>query len=94
MQDQLELQNTVNRIMKMEQYFDIIQNAINIDPDILNKDDDIKIMLQDLIQYYESGQWFADYECDERGELPQDLKRGILSEDAIYNLLCDISARE
>ena len=27
-----------------------------------------------------------DYEADEAGELPEDLKRGILSEDGLYNL--------
>ena len=29
----------------------------------------------------------CDYEADERGELPPDLKRGVLSQDALYNLL-------
>ena len=28
-----------------------------------------------------------DFEADERGELPKDLKRGVLSEDALYDLL-------
>ena len=28
-----------------------------------------------------------DYEADERGELPPDLKRGVLSQDALYDLL-------
>jgi hypothetical protein len=27
------------------------------------------------------------YEADERGELPPDLKRGVLSQDALYDLL-------
>jgi hypothetical protein len=30
-----------------------------------------------------------DYEDDEAGKLPEDLKRGVLSEDAVYNLLTD-----
>ena len=25
--------------------------------------------------------------CDERGDLPPDLKRGVLSQDALYDLL-------
>ena len=40
-----------------------------------------------LTKYYEGGQWLKDYECDERGELPGNLKRGILSEDGFYNFL-------
>ena len=37
--------------------------------------------------YYTSGEWREDYEADERGELPPDLKRGVLSQDALYDLL-------
>lgn len=40
-----------------------------------------------LDTYYTSGQWREDYEADERGELPPDLKRGVLSQDALYDLL-------
>ena len=40
-----------------------------------------------LNTYYTSGQWRDDYEADERGELPPDLKRGVLSQDALYDLL-------
>ena len=40
-----------------------------------------------LEAYYTSGAWREDYEADERGELPPDLKRGVLSQDALYNLL-------
>ena len=40
-----------------------------------------------LEAYYSSGAWREDYEADERGELPPDLKRGVLSQDALYDLL-------
>ena len=36
-----------------------------------------------LKEYEESGQWLQDYEADERGELPRDLKRGVLSQDGL-----------
>ena len=42
---------------------------------------------QELTDYYFGGQWLADYQADERGELPADLKRGVLSEDGVWNLL-------
>ena len=42
---------------------------------------------QALIDYYESGQWLKDYEADERGELPRNLKRGVLSQDGLWELL-------
>ena len=51
---------------------------------------DIKQKVIALKQYQESGQWLKDFESDERGELPLDLKRGVLSEDGLYNLLIDV----
>ena len=42
---------------------------------------------QVLREYYENGQWLRDYEADERGELPRELKRGVLSQDGLWDLL-------
>ncbi|MBR4809993.1 MAG: DUF4298 domain-containing protein [Bacteroidales bacterium] len=39
--------------------------------------------LATLKEYEESGLWLQDYEADERGELPRDLKRGVLSQDGL-----------
>ena len=46
-------------------------------------------MLRALERYQSSGLWLHDYQLDEQGLLPTDLKRGVLSEDGLYNLLCD-----
>ena len=40
-----------------------------------------------LDAYYSGDEWKADFRFDELGLLPQDLKRGVLSEDAIWDLL-------
>ena len=40
-----------------------------------------------LDAYLKSPQWLSDYEADERGELPSDLLRGVLSQDELYNAL-------
>ena len=42
-----------------------------------------------LAVYYGSEEWKADLADDEAGMLPPDLKRGVLSEDGIYNALED-----
>ena len=42
---------------------------------------------RELRDYYENGQWLRDYEADERGELPVTLKRGVLSQDGLWDLL-------
>ncbi len=88
---QTELQETIERIIKMEFYFDTVQKALVLNPDFLKKEAPAGIMLQELTEYYENGQWLADYEADEADLLPRDLKRGVLSEDGVYNLLFDIS---
>ena len=40
-----------------------------------------------LASYYEGPLWRADFEADEEGLLPRELPRGVLSEDAVYDLL-------
>ena len=45
--------------------------------------------IAELEAYYTSPQWRKDFEADEAGKLPKDLKRGVLSEDAIWNVLED-----
>ena len=40
-----------------------------------------------LAEYYASDEWKQDFADDEAGLLPKDLKRGVLSEDGIWNLL-------
>ena len=47
--------------------------------------------LHELEAYYGSEDWKQDFADDEKGLLPSDLKRGVLSEDAIWNLLEDNS---
>ena len=40
-----------------------------------------------LARYLDSGLWLKDYQLDELGLLPKDLKRGVLSQDGLYDLL-------
>ena len=40
-----------------------------------------------LEAYYTSQQWKDDYAMDEAGTFPEKLKRGVLSQDGIWNLL-------
>ena len=43
--------------------------------------------IQKLEAYYTSRQWKDDLAMDEAGEFPDKLKRGVLSEDGIWNML-------
>ena len=43
--------------------------------------------IRKLEEYYTSPQWKADFAADEAGQYPDKLKRGVLSEDGIWNML-------
>ena len=43
--------------------------------------------MRELAGYYSGEDWRKDFEDDEAGRLPADLKRGVLSEDTVYNVL-------
>ena len=87
------LQEAIRRIEQMEQHFDALQAMADASPGGLRKDGVFQDLLQTLIQYYEGGQWLQDYQLDENSLLPPDLKRGVLSEDGVYNLLAEIQER-
>ena len=84
-----EISYAAERIEHMEKMFDEVKNAFENDPNF-NKNGTLQKKVSLLTQYMESGQWLRDFELDEKGELPDNLKRGVLSEDGLYNLVCDI----
>ena len=43
---------------------------------------------RELDAYYGGEEWKQDFADDEAGKLPRSLKRGVLSEDAAYDVLC------
>lgn len=49
----------------------------------------VRRQIEELSAYYGSEEWFVDFDSDRAGELPQDLKRGVLSQDAVYDLLME-----
>ena len=81
------MESVIERIQKMEQIFDTLTLIVN-DPSWRKsgKAEAIR-MMDDLLAYYESGLWLKDYEMDEKGLIPKDIKRGVLSEDGVYNLI-------
>ena len=81
--------NRIQRITEMESYLDASQEAVRKLSEALSEYEDVQTRLKKLGDYYESTQWMKDYEADEAGKLPKDLKRGVLSEDAVYDLLTE-----
>lgn len=71
----------------MEQCFELLQDISVTNPSALQEDPSVSAMLDTLIRYYEGGQWLRDYELDEQGLLPPNLKRGVLAQDSIFDFL-------
>lgn len=80
----------LSRIRRMEAIFDTLLQALSEDPQFLRTDPTLAAMLEELTAYYDSPQWLADYDADQLGLLPPDLKRGVLSQDGVYDLLWKI----
>ena len=81
----------IERIRHMEQILDTSSEAVSYLAAAMEQYQTILPSLQELAEYYSSPLWRADFEADEAGMLPADLKRGVLSEDAVYDLLCSHS---
>ncbi len=100
-------QDLVERVTLMEQYFDEVTIAVQLNSSISTDESaseatsetasettseakeissEIQRKINLLSTYYECGLWLEDYEADEDGKLPDTLKRGVLSQDALYNL--------
>lgn len=75
----------------MEEKFDALQQSVRALEDAIAQSQDFRDNYKALKKYMDSGKWLKDYEADEKGELPSDLKRGVLSQDGLYDLLQDAS---
>ena len=77
------MEETIKRIEEMEALFDFLLSVPKSERGKFKKERDI------LVTYYESPLWRKDFELDEKGLLPCSLKRGVLSEDGIYNFITE-----
>jgi hypothetical protein len=78
------------RIKQMEQRMERAAKAVMQLSAALDNYEAVQEDIAELERYYSSEQWKQDYAADEDGILPADLKRGVLSEDALWNLLSDV----
>ena len=82
----------IERIMNMEERLDRVMKALQDLHIAMEQMNEVKEDVNTLTAYYENGIWRKDYESDEAGMLPKDLKRGVLSQDAIYDILTEYDA--
>ena len=81
----------IERIKQMEMRMERAAKAVMELSAALENYEAVQEDISALVQYYGSEAWKQDFAADEAGLLPADLKRGVLSEDGIWNLLSDVS---
>lgn len=79
----------IERIERMEKILDSLKEAVAQVNTARSRLRELGPQAMELDDYYGSPEWFDDLNADEQGLLPQDLKRGVLSEDGIYDVLTE-----
>ena len=82
-----DINQITERIRKMEGIFDRANQTVYEFEKAFEDYKNIQSDLQKLEDYYSGDLWKEDFAMDESGLFPPELKRGVLSEDGIYNLL-------
>jgi hypothetical protein len=82
----------LERVKAMEEAFDRTTAVTGALEEALDAYEENKETVDRLRSYMDSGLWQKDFEADEAGLLPDGLKRGVLSEDGLYDLLEDCDA--
>ena len=80
------------RIEDMEKHFELASAVVARLFSSLEEFAQVQESVDALEAYYGSKEWKKDFLDDEKGFLPPDLKRGVLSEDGVWNLLEEIRA--
>ena len=82
-----------DRVRRMEELFDRLSEAVADGCTAAGAEDCLRETARILSEYLNGGEWLQDYERDEQGLFPSDLKRGVLSQDGLYDLLDDPAVR-
>lgn len=82
-------QTQLERIQSMEQALNEATSVVEALQEALARYEAVLPQFRALEGYYEGPLWRRDYDDDNAGKLPADLPRGVLTEDALYDLLCD-----
>ena len=77
----------IARIRKMERRLNRASTAVKRLEAALDKWEAVQEDIDALEEYYGNDLWKQDFADDEAGLLPADLKRGVLSEDALWDLM-------
>ena len=93
LEEDVEKACTSEQILRIEHYEDIYSRAsclVAAADAALSGLEAMRQEIDDLKAYYSGEDWKKDFCYDEAGKLPEDLKRGVLSEDGVFDLLDDL----
>ena len=76
----------LSRIQKMESFLGECSEAIAVLREKLGELNSLKERTVRLFAYYGSEDWYSDRES----ELPEGVRAGVLSEDAVYDAITDL----
>ena len=88
----MEQEERIKRVARMEDIFNDAQARLRALDEALAGYEAGRKAWDELTAYYEGPDWRVDFEADERGEFPPDMRRGVLSEDAVYDLMMENDA--
>lgn len=83
---------SIERLIQMEAALNAWSELGNRAELLLEQMEAAAPQLEALIRYYSSPQWQLDYQRSNRGEYPEELPQGVLSEDAVFDLLTQLYA--
>ena len=86
-EDVKDRETQIARICRMEEILDKSGKAVRDLQEALNRYVALEEEIRELELYYTSGQWQKDFADDEAGKFPRNLRRGVLSEDAVFDFL-------
>ena len=84
--------SVIPRIEEMEAAYDKLTGIVGRLREDLESFGNAAEEIGKLEDYLSSGNWLKDYGADEAGLIPAGIKRGILSEDGLYDLLHEIDS--
>ena len=79
--------DSIERIARYEEILDRAERVARQMEEAIAAFEGIRDDLNELERYYTGPEWKEDFEADEAGLLPKELKRGVLSEDGIDSVL-------
>ena len=89
MSKEADAMTRIERITEMERCRDASRAAVDRLAEAFDAYEAVQKDYIKLSEYYGSAKWNDDYDADAAGKLPAGLKRGVLSEDEVYDLITD-----